>query len=80
MNEALIKGDSATFIEYQLPNIVTLLGGKVKAIETIEKKFRSIKDKGTILFKVNTSDSSQIIQVDNEIQCVSFPSFSASTN
>lgn len=69
MGEAFIKGDYKTFVKYNHPNIVKMMGGEAGAAKTIAGMMDKIKKQGFNFDSLYFGEPTVIIKNGTEYQC-----------
>ncbi len=69
MGEAFIKGDYKTFVKYNHPNIIKMMGGEAGAAKTIGTMMDKIKKQGYHFDSLYFGEPTEIIKNGTEYQC-----------
>lgn len=70
MVKATVEDDYKTLMDFTLPNIVEMMGGKEKAIELTKTQMEKIHQDSAFILKVDIGEPQEIIKVENQLQCV----------
>jgi hypothetical protein len=70
MTKATIEEDYKTVIDYTLPKIVEMMGGKEAAVAMTKTQMDKMKQDSSFILKVDLGEPQEIIKVENQLQCV----------
>ena len=68
-SKATLNYDFETVIKHTYPTIVSLMGGKEKAVETIASMFESMKSEGLVFEKADILNVSDVIFEQDQYRC-----------
>ncbi len=68
-SEATLKMDFETVFKHTYPSILTIMGGKEKAMNLVKATFTSMKEQGFVFEKADILSVSDVVFENNEYRC-----------
>jgi hypothetical protein len=69
MGQLLLKKDYDSFIKFNYPKLIEMMGGKEKMVEKLSKEFKKMNEDGFDFISMTFGNPSEIISINKELQC-----------